>query len=789
MSPPDWVPDVVEDAASTVGEAASGGWSAASDAAGDVRDGAAALAGEVRDGAHAAVDTARDLADGAVDLARDAAGTVLDGTIAVLGPKLRGAGVVLDELAMGFDRLTSFVTKERLPLDVPPWMVRGSGPLPDVGDGLRSAARELGQVETALVSLLADTAVVLGWEGDAAQAASARQARHGTQLDTAAQALLAAADAVEVLGERLAADGPPLEDLLDRYDQLRREAAVEALRPSLLLLTVPRIDTGETAAERAQRIADDEVPPLVRRLREADTMASERLAKAVAALQEVGAEAAGDGWVGDVATPSILAVLSRHSVVESPADRALVDWAATLGDDAAAAAALRERLAELPPAQVADLLGRHPGLARRLRGGLPEHPAPGSPERALADAMATSTGHQDRSRAVAAAMAAMGPDARRRLALLYPEVVGRLDGAPMADRVAANRVQISAALLDAQEETASLARARRERGDARQGLDELLDKAEMVLEDDDAAAALERNTDRIAYYEKLLHEELPPAAVRRGGPAEVGHQIIYFDPSGDGTIAEVWGPLDEKTTHVGLFVPGTTADMENFEGYSDKARLFALEDNTGGTTMVAWLGSDMPDAVVANAPNAHYAEAGGKRLRDFTEGLHLPEQVDVTAVGHSYGGAVVGVADRTGLPVDRVFHVESAGAGAGVDDVGDYAPGRDVERYTMQAPGDPISHSQGRYLGGVGHGADVNEMDGFTRLDTGRFADDGPGGAPPGEMVTGHSDPLEPGTTAWNSLSAGIRGTEVTPYAPPTPDAEHPYEDLAYSGPAKVPVP
>ena len=203
--------------------------------------------------------------------------------------------------------------------------------------------------------------------------------------------------------------------------------------------------------------------------------------------------------------------------------------------------------------------------------------------------------------------------------------------------------------------------------------------------------------------------------------------------------------------------------------------------------MIAWLGSDMPDAVAADAPFSNYSVAAGLRLRDFTDGLRLREGIDATAVGHSYGGAVIGVADRLGFPVDRVLHVESAGAGTGVDSVDDYAPGREVDRYTMQAPQDPIAYSQGIELGRVGHGADVNELDGFIRLDTGRFTDEQDPRA--GQMVTGHSAPLEPGTTAFESVAGVIHGTRVTPFAPPTPQREHPYADPAYPGPPTIDVP
>ncbi len=791
MSPPDWVPDVLEDVASAAGNTLEAGYATASGAAGDVRDGAVELAEDAYEQGERLVQEAGRAVEAGVDAAvagaRSVGGALLDTAIARWGPRLQGAGIALDTIASGVDRLVGFATQERLPLDVPAWMVRGAGPLPDVADDLRTAATALGELESALTSLLADTAGRLGWQGDAADAAMARQARQGTQLDQTAEALRAAADAVDDLAGRLRADGPPLEDLLDRYEQLRREALLEAALPTPLLLTARTLDQGPGAAEQARRLAE-EVPPIEGRLRDADASARDALATAVATLRRVGAEAGQDGWIGGATSPSVLGVLSRYDVVEDRTDRALVDWAATLGDSAAAAAALRARLSALTPAQLADLLVRHPGMARWLQGGLPEHPAPGSPEALLADAMATATGYSDRSAAVAAALAAMDPAVRKRLALLYPEVVGRLDGAPMEDRVAANRVQISAALLAEQERTADLARALRDRGDAQEGLDELLDEASIALEDDDAAAALQRNAERIAYYELLLHEEVAPGARRPDGPAEVSHQIIYFDPSGDGTIAEVWGPIDEKTRNVGIFVSRTTADMESFAGYSEKAQLLAREDPEGHTTVIAWLGSDMPDAVIANAPNSHYSEAAGERLRDFADGLRLDTDVDVTAVGHSYGGAVVGVADRMGLPADRVVHVESAGAGARVEDIGDYAPGRDVDRYTMQAPGDSISLSQGQHLGSVGHGADVNEMEGVTRLETGRHKDDDNPSTAPGEMVTGHSDPLDPGTTSWNNIGGVIRGDLVTPYAPPTTDTVHPYENPTYTGPDKIDV-
>lgn len=80
--------------------------------------------------------------------------------------------------------------------DVPGWMLRGAGSLADAAAGLRESAAELGRVEEELTRLLADCAGTLGWRGDAAEAAEARQSRHGTQLDQTADALLTAARAL-----------------------------------------------------------------------------------------------------------------------------------------------------------------------------------------------------------------------------------------------------------------------------------------------------------------------------------------------------------------------------------------------------------------------------------------------------------------------------------------------------------------------------------------------------------------------------------------------------------------
>jgi hypothetical protein len=280
----------------------------------------------------------------------------------------------------------------------------------------------------------------------------------------------------------------------------------------------------------------------------------------------------------------------------------------------------------------------------------------------------------------------------------------------------------------------------------------------------------------------------------------------------------MFGRIDASTRHVSVFVPGTGARMENMTVYSSSMRLLARDaigaDGIGATTTIAWLGMNAPDAVVHDAPFRNYAERGGPKLRDFVAGLGIPAYADSTVIGHSYGGAVVGVADRDGLAVDRVLLVETAGAGNGVWSIGDYheaTTGRHIDHYTITAPNDPITFARVNRVAqeetGLGHGGDPDTMSGFTRLESGRFALDDPDPARRGRLVEGHSDPLDRGTTSWDNMVAVSTGGRVTPWTPPAlvddgwgvtiwppsigPQKKlvYPYSDPAYPGTPTVDIP
>ncbi len=177
--------------------------------------------------------------------------------------------------------------------------------------------------------------------------------------------------------------------------------------------------------------------------------------------------------------------------------------------------------------------------------------------------------------------------------------------------------------------------------------------------------------------------------------------------------------------------------------------------------MITYLGGPFPTGGLWNAANPAYAEQMAPRLVAFSEdvdrtvdrvGAATGRSIAVTYLGHSYGGSILGTAEREGLTADRTVYVEAAGAGVGVFRPSDWHnrnPG--VQRYSMTAPLDPIELFQGLPLGP--HGADPDQMPGVVRLATGRRSD---GSAMAG--LPAHGDVLDEPSDAWHRLLEVITG-------------------------------
>src|SRR5690606_14363128 len=127
-----------------------------------------------------------------------------------------------------------------------------------------------------------------------------------------------------------------------------------------------------------------------------------------------------------------------------------------------------------------------------------------------------------------------------------------------------------------------------------------------------------------------------------------------------------------------VFVPGVTNTMASFGATRDNARHIYDEmgrlDPGGSHAAIAWLGYDTPGLVDAPLPGR--AHGAAPLLRQLWDGLALPDAVNTTLVGHSYGSLVSATALRDGFRgVDNLVVVGSPGLQAGDLDDLDLADG------------------------------------------------------------------------------------------------------------------
>ncbi len=406
---------------------------------------------------------------------------------------------------------------------------------------------------------------------------------------------------------------------------------------------------------------------------------------------------------------------------------------------------------------------------------------------------------------VRAFLSRQDPGTLRRWALLWPHWFGRLDGAPLPVRFVANRLLLRHALTglanaDRRYDEAESARRTAARSwparlvlgirtawSSREVLAGLWSPAWVAQ----ALARSEART-RIRLLQSLLHE---PQDDGRPGAADVTsleewlpsgrRQVLMFDPIGRGLLAELRGRLDGSTRHLAVLVPGTGTAIRGFHMPAQFAADLVAADPDGTTAALAWMGCELPLAYGTESPLARFALAGAQPLCDLVAGLHVPAGVDVTAIGHSYGGVVVGAAERLGLLVDKVIHLASPGAGPGVRGVSDYPPvdalgrPRAVRRWSLRAPGDPVAWvsrieplrrwrvaSRTRRWwprrGGVWRfdlGVDPAALEGITVLPAGHWERDAAGfvAGTPLVGLAAHTGVTNPATTAFQRLIEVVR--------------------------------
>ncbi|WP_405679988.1 MULTISPECIES: alpha/beta hydrolase [unclassified Streptomyces] len=272
-------------------------------------------------------------------------------------------------------------------------------------------------------------------------------------------------------------------------------------------------------------------------------------------------------------------------------------------------------------------------------------------------------------RTVARFFAGLDDAQRARLADGYPFVVGNLGGVPADTRYRANRIGL--------EQAVQVEEAR--------GRDVALTPA-------DRATAVRRSH-------------------RFASLAEPRRQILTFDPTGDGLVAEVFGDLDEAR-RVSVIVPGVDTDALTFErtqrrftapvGMAEslyQAQRAAAPDSR--TAVIAWAGYTAPTGVGMDAATGRMAVDGAARLRALT--MALPGDSRVALFCHSYGSVVCGVAAHE-LPA-RVTDVVVAGSpGMRAENVAGLHTSARV--WATRDEGDWIADVPHLEVGGLGHGAD-----------------------------------------------------------------------------------
>ncbi|EPD86077.1 hypothetical protein HMPREF1529_00677 [Microbacterium sp. oral taxon 186 str. F0373] len=356
---------------------------------------------------------------------------------------------------------------------------------------------------------------------------------------------------------------------------------------------------------------------------------------------------------------------------------------------------------------------------------------------------------------------------REQLIAAAPLVIGNLNGIPIRDRVAANRINIRNEITRQEQLIQDWERLKADTrgypGGGPAAYDALIRQAQSTID---------------YYRDELLDREITWIDDKGGIHREIGARVVVFDPSKD-AIATYHGPLDPATgdipawvKNVAVSVPGTTTTMTNFsDGVAKNLQAAAGPDSA----VFQWAGGRFPHDI-PEAMTWGYAETLAPRLRDFVAGIDMPAGATSTVLGHSYGGATVGLAEKDGLSADRVLYVSAAGMGHGVSGVEDFPNTSNVPHYSMMARNDAVVGAIQPGIMDWMHGQSALTADDVTRLETGWIHHDDPNsadledynepgnGTPP--AIDAHSSVFAPDSTAFHNMVAVITGGEAVVFAP-----------------------
>lgn len=417
---------------------------------------------------------------------------------------------------------------------------------------------------------------------------------------------------------------------------------------------------GEAARSAARWEADrtDALAEVLGQVRRILLGCCDALTAAQALLENGIAHARSHGlWVSDtgaVSTPPPYA----YSSDAPPATVAAARQESEAARDARAAAEAMVRQA-LAAAEEAD---RDAAAALRAAFAAGADGTISADERAAVDAVTArdvpAVGSDPRD--VAAWWATLSPEQRDRLVDEHPELIGNLDGVPVADRDRANRALLDEAIADAQGDLAAL-------------------QAQLsALPAPSGRMGPSSPHVQIAAQMAVLRERLAMLEAIDGqlGGSRPPRSLMVLDTQMPGRAAIAIGDVD-TADHVAVLVPGLDSFVTNYMGAitTNAATVqrnadFALDAMGRGdesVATVAWIGYTAPDlARVAFDANAR---AGADLLDSTLWGIEANRavgggSVNITGLGHSYGSLVTGLAAARDTAMDNVVLFGSPGVGA-----------------------------------------------------------------------------------------------------------------------------
>lgn len=368
---------------------------------------------------------------------------------------------------------------------------------------------------------------------------------------------------------------------------------------------------------------------------------------------------------------------------------------------------------------------------------------------------------------------AMDDTAREALIAASSLIIGNLNGIPIRDRVTANHNSMRAEIARREAEIARL-QAQVDDMQVRnvwsaRNRQRLLDEIEELQQS-------------VVAWNDLLDDDYVwrDETNKKWTETEAGARVVVFDPTQD-AIATYHGPIDPMTgdipawiRNVAVSVPGTTTTVTDF-GNGTARDIYRASGFQ--TAVFQWAGGTFPQLELPGPTDASFSRDLAPRLVDFVAGIDKPSGSSLTVLGHSYGGATVGLAEKAGLVADRVLYVSAAGMGAGVSGLDDFPNTADVPHYSMMARGDlVVGLIQGNGAEQM-HGQSALTADGVTRLETGWLKDERgdrlvdledyniPGNGTP-RGIDSHSSVYNPDSVAFDNIVAVITGGEAMLYAP-----------------------